>query len=146
MRGAQRLLIATASLTLSACAPAPPPAVLIAPPSPPLSEKVARLSPAEASAWIEAHPEGLIVDAREDAEFKNHGRIAKATNLSQLAGETTLATLEKESRNRPFLIYCALGERAALLAADLEQRGFVNLSILEGGFHAWKDAGLAVKR
>lgn len=85
------------------------------------------------------------MDAREETEFQNHGRISGATHLNQLGGDLALSAFDGESPDRPILIYCALGGRSEWLASDLQARGFKNLAILEGGLHAWKDAGLPVE-
>ena len=126
------------------CSPTPPREIRIAPPEPTLSENVRVLDPAAAKGWMEAHDEAFIIDAREDSEFKEHGRLPKATNLSQLAGDSVLERLADEPQDRPIFIYCALGARSAWLAEQLETKGFTNLQILKGGLHAWKDAGLPV--
>lgn len=133
--------ISGCGLVLS-CSPPPPPKIVIAPPEPELSASVEFLSPKEALAWMETHSDALIIDVREESEFLEHGRLPGATNLSQLAGEQILRKLDDEPRDRPILIYCALGARSEWFAADLEATGFKNLHLLQGGLHAWKDAGL----
>ena len=40
------------------------------------------------------------------------------------------------------IVYCRSGARAALAAATLKELGFENVANLDGGFTAWKDAGL----
>lgn len=45
---------------------------------------------------------------------------------------------------RDFVLYCQSAWRSSLSAATLQEMGFANVSHLEGGFKAWKDAGFPV--
>ena len=42
------------------------------------------------------------------------------------------------------ITYCRSGGRGALAALTLKTLGFQNVANLDGGFAAWKDAGLPV--
>ena len=53
--------------------------------------------------------------------------------------------LELQDRSRPIITTCASGELAALSGKLLQDMGFTNVSILEGGTLAWKDAGFPVE-
>jgi len=46
-----------------------------------------------------------------------------------------------EDRSRPIITACESGELAALAGKLLKDMGFSNVSILEGGTQAWKEAG-----
>ena len=46
--------------------------------------------------------------------------------------------------DRPMIVVCHSGARAALAAATLQDMGFTDVSILEGGLTAWLEAGLPV--
>ena len=88
-----------------------------------------------------AHQLGYaIVDVRE---FPEHA--AGAIAGSQLV---PLATVERQaaawSKDKPLLLVCRSGKRATQAAQKLEQLGFQNLAILEGGMGAWQQAGLPV--
>jgi rhodanese-related sulfurtransferase len=48
---------------------------------------------------------------------------------------------ELEDRSRPIITTCESGELGALAGKLLKDMGFSNVSILEGGTQAWKDAG-----
>jgi len=56
-----------------------------------------------------------------------------------------LSAVAKQSlawaRNQPLLIVCRTGKRAANAAKQLEDLGFENLAVLEGGIDAWRTAG-----
>ena len=47
-----------------------------------------------------------------------------------------------QDRSRQVITTCGLGNLAALGARLLKEMGFTNVSYMEGGMQAWKDAGL----
>jgi rhodanese-related sulfurtransferase len=47
--------------------------------------------------------------------------------------------------DRPVVAYCGHGERASSGISILERMGYRDLAILDGGFGAWRDAGLATE-
>jgi rhodanese-related sulfurtransferase len=49
-------------------------------------------------------------------------------------------------RARPIITVCELGPMGALGGKLLKDMGFTNVSILEGGTQAWKDAGFPTKQ
>jgi rhodanese-related sulfurtransferase len=49
-------------------------------------------------------------------------------------------------RARPIITVCELGPMGALGGKLLKDMGFANVSILEGGTQAWKDAGFPTKQ
>lgn len=79
-----------------------------------------------------------VIDVREFPEY-----AAGAIEGSHLV---PLATVEREAakwnKTSPLLLVCRSGKRAAQAAETLERLGFENLNILQGGFDAWKAAGL----
>ena len=46
------------------------------------------------------------------------------------------------TKQEPVLLVCRSGKRAAQAADTLERLGFQNVNVLQGGFEAWKAAGL----
>jgi molybdopterin/thiamine biosynthesis adenylyltransferase/rhodanese-related sulfurtransferase len=45
-------------------------------------------------------------------------------------------------RQTPIVLYCAVGERSAIAAADLEDAGYSHVTSLAGGIKQWMDLGL----
>jgi rhodanese-related sulfurtransferase len=45
---------------------------------------------------------------------------------------------------KEFVLYCAGGLRSALAAATMVEMGFERVAHIDGGFGAWKTAGLPV--
>jgi rhodanese-related sulfurtransferase len=108
-----------------------------------------RLSPAKEIGNLNAthlinHQDAVLVDVRETREYEG-GRLPKALHipLSQLdsrAGELAKLT------NRPVIAYCASGNRSRSAGSALAKMGFKDVYMLQGGYKAWKDAGLPVEK
>ena len=48
--------------------------------------------------------------------------------------------------NRPVIAYCASGNRSRSAGTALAKMGFKDVYTLQGGYKAWKDAGLPVEK
>lgn len=93
-----------------------------------------------------------LIDVREPAEFAE-GHIAAAVNIPrgvlefQVEAHPALACAtapELALRERPLLIYCRTGGRAALAAESLQRMGFGAVASLAGGILAWQADGRAL--
>lgn len=118
--------------------PAPPPVVL-----PP---QVREVSPEAAQRLITQTPGISILDVRTAGEVAEQGRIKGSEHLDFFR-EDFLAQVAKLrfEPTRPCVVYCALGGRAKRAAKQLAESGFKDLVVLQGGFNAWKKAGLPVE-
>lgn len=101
---------------------------------------VPKVMPVDLAAWRAKHPEGVVVDVREPAEFAE-GHVEGAV-LAPLG--TLDAWAAKQPKDRPLVLVCKSGRRATKAAAQLGAAGFKGLVHLEGGMEAWKAAGLPV--
>lgn len=75
--------------------------------------------------------------------------IRKKPDGRQIPGSTRLNGDELEAaQDVPFgkeervVLYCGSGNSCSRIAASLRERGYRNTEALEGGYAAWKDAGL----
>ena len=86
----------------------------------------------------------LLLDVREPKEVDG-SRLPNAVHvpLSQL--ESRGGELGKYV-TRPVIAYCDRGQRGRAAAALLAKLGFKDIYHLQGGFKAWKDAGLPVQK
>jgi len=86
----------------------------------------------------------LLLDVRETKEIDG-GKLPNAIHvpLSQLASRG--AELAKYV-SRPVIAYCDRGQRGRSATALLTKVGFKDVYHLQGGFKAWKDAGLPVQK
>jgi hydroxyacylglutathione hydrolase len=81
------------------------------------------------------HP--LVLDVRSEGEWAS-GHVPGSMNLplgslDQRAGEIP--------RDRPLIVHCQTGSRAAMAAGLLRARGFEDVRLFPGGFAEWRAAG-----
>jgi rhodanese-related sulfurtransferase len=85
-----------------------------------------------------------LVDVREESEW-NHGRLPGAIHLGK-------GIIERDIENRipdtssEIILYCGGGFRSALAADSLQKMGYNNVLSMDGGFTAWKEAGLPLEK
>jgi len=106
------------------------------------SEAQTKLSPDAYQAALQATQNVQLVDVRTPDEFRS-GHLAGAVNINFYDTDFAqqMARLDKE---KPLMVYCAVGGRSGKAAAQLTQMGFKNVSDLQGGFNAWKAQGKPV--
>jgi rhodanese-related sulfurtransferase len=104
----------------------------------------------EAARRLKEDRKALIVDVRDPDELRQAGAIPGALNVSlgmlpvraDLQLPEQFRNQELQDRSRPVITTCALGLNAARGAKVLKDMGFTNVSYIEGGLKAWKEAGL----
>jgi len=111
--------------------------------------EVPAVTPKQAKERKASDPNTLFIDPRDVADITSTGIIPGALNLrlnelSEKADEDLLQTLA--SRSRPIITSCGAGPMGALAAHALKQRGFSNVSFIDGGTQGWLDAGFATAR
>lgn len=108
------------------------------------------VSAAEAQRRIKEDPDTLVIDVRDEASIRASGTVPGAAAIS--AG-SLLYKADQEvpeewrdarlaDRSRPIITQCDLGPLSAIAAKNLKDMGFTNVSYLEGGIQAWRQAGL----
>ena len=114
--------------------------------------QVSVITPAEANRRIQQDKSLLLIDVRDAAEIADTGTIPGAVNISYGA-LTYKADAEVPQdwrdprladRSRPIIVTCIVGPLGVLGAKLLRDMGFTNVSVLEGGVQAWKNAGFPV--
>lgn len=97
---------------------------------------------AQEAAASAARERAVLVDVREDAEWRaGHVPAARHVPLGRL--ESRLAELP---RDRPVVVVCASGMRSRSAARILARNGFADVRNLRGGMAAWRSAGLPLSR
>ncbi len=105
----------------------------------------------EAHRRMEENPKTLVIDPRDAAGVAATGTVAGAMNISYGAltyqADNELPeewrNPEFQDRSRPIITACEMGPLGALAGKLLKDMGFTNVSILEGGLEAWKEAGFS---
>lgn len=129
-----------ASLFLVACgkplepAPTGPPPVL-------LPADYQWLQPAAANQLLKSTPTLGILDVRDDNE-RNDGKGTLPNAIALPFSQDPQAKLTGMDRNRPWLVYCAIGGRSELVAQMMAKLSFKRVYLLRDGYHAWRAAGL----
>lgn len=116
-------------------------------------EEVPVISSEEARQLMEQEPNVLVIDPRDAADIPLTGIIPGAMNISYGAltyradNELPEEWREPElaDRSRPIITACETGEIGALSGKLLQDMGFSNVYILEGGTLGWIDAGFPVE-
>lgn len=88
--------------------------------------------------------DAIVVDVREAEEYAaGHPADARNIPLAKLADRVTEIDKYKD---KPVILCCASGVRSGKAYGDLKKLGFSRLYSLAGGFQAWSEAGLPVKK
>jgi rhodanese-related sulfurtransferase len=102
-----------------------------------------RLTPTQAVTWLAAHPDALVLDAR-DARSHHAGCLIGPTGPAiRLDGRNHEDLLQRESRRRPVFVYCYHGNASQTYAQMFADFGFATVADLIGGHQAWQQATVA---
>lgn len=116
-------------------------------------ENVPAISSAEAKQKMESNPNTLVIDVQDAKDAGACGLIPSSLNISlgmlPIRADLELPEHMRDERladrTRPIIITCGAGGQAALGASILKMMGFEDVSFIEGGTTAWKDAGYKVE-
>jgi len=96
----------------------------------------------DAMALLQQRKNVYLLDVRTPQEFQQ-GRLAGA---SLIPIDQLLHRLGELPRDRPILVYCAVGSRSAQVFSFLARRGYAEVYNLDGGIYAWVAQGYPVVR
>ncbi len=88
--------------------------------------------------------DAMVLDVR-DAEQYARGHLPRARNIPVKELEGRLTEIERY-RNKPIIVVCEQGSRAAAAAAILKKAEFAEVLTLDGGLAAWRKADLPVEK
>ncbi len=110
---------------------------------------ISAVSPQQASDRKTSDPDTLFIDPRDASDIESTGIIPGAINLqlNELSEKPVEELMQKlVSRSRPIITSCGAGPMGALAAYALKQRGFNNVSFIDGGTQGWLDAGYSTAK
>ena len=98
------------------------------------------LSPQEAYAMVGQRGDLFLLDVRTLGEYQQ-ARLdgARLIPIDQFAKR-----LAEVPKDRPVLVYCAVGSRSAQVVNYLARQGYPEIYNLSGGIYAWAQKGLPV--
>ena len=94
--------------------------------------------------------DAVLIDVREPAEFET-GHIPGSINIPrgvlefQVDAHPAVANVSDPAlshKDRPIVVVCRTGGRAALSTVNLQRLGFSDVRSITGGVLAWGEAGL----
>ncbi len=107
------------------------------------SNEIQYLGPAEFQKSIETK-KGLLIDVRTPEEYvEGHIKGSATIDFYEPNFESKLNRLD---RNKAIFVYCASGSRSGKTSKMAHTLGFKEIYTLKGGFNAWEESGLPVKR
>jgi hydroxyacylglutathione hydrolase len=101
---------------------------------------VAMIDPSGLAAKLETDGP-RVIDVRGTSEWKD-GHLPKATHIYLGDLERRVAA---SRRDEPIVVHCETGSRASIAASLLLARGFTDVTVLRGGYTAWKNDGLPLE-
>ncbi|MGD8710009.1 MAG: rhodanese-like domain-containing protein [Ectothiorhodospiraceae bacterium] len=111
------------------------------------AEERIRTVPVDEARDMHGDPDVVFVDIRDVRELEREGMIPGAYHAPRGMLEFWVdpeSPYHKSifSSGKRFVLYCGSGWRSSLAAAALQDMGLEPVCHVEGGFKAWKDAGL----
>ncbi len=82
----------------------------------------------------------FLLDVRTLGEYQQ----ARLDGARLIPIDQLVKRLAEVPRNRPILVYCAVGSRSAQVVNYLARRGYPEIYNLSGGIYAWAQQGLPV--
>jgi rhodanese-related sulfurtransferase len=89
----------------------------------------------------DGQPAFTPVDVRTGAEFRK-GYLSEAVNIQELILPLRLAQVPAKNKDKPGVVYCAHGTRAALAGFILRLAKFKTFFHLRGDLAGWRAEGL----
>jgi len=84
----------------------------------------------------------VLLDVRNPEEYR-YERIEGSRNVPV---DTIKVGLDGMDRDTPLLIYCKIGKRCVRAVDQLNEMGFHDILILDGGIEAWKVYNLKIEK
>jgi rhodanese-related sulfurtransferase len=106
--------------------------------------RINEITVAEARARLTANPSAILMDVREDDEWRASHAV-EAMHLGKGILERDIETKVPDT-NAEIIMYCGGGYRSALTADVAKRMGYKNVSSLIGGYKGMVAAGWPMKK
>lgn len=105
--------------------------------------KFKTIQPSEICAYIKLHPNVILLDVRTKEEFEgkvdpNFGTLKNAINIPIQELENKLPTISS-LKEKEIIVFCSHSHRSPQASYLMNQKGFVNITNMEGGISMLKD-------
>ena len=98
------------------------------------------LSPQEAFALVGQRNDLYLLDVRSPGEYQQ----ARLEGARLIPIDEFAKRLAEVPKDRPILVYCAVGSRSAQVVNYLARQGFPEIYNLYGGIYSWEQTGYPV--
>jgi rhodanese-related sulfurtransferase len=98
------------------------------------------LTPPEAFNMVGQRSDLYLLDVRTPGEYQQ----ARLKGAQLIPIDQFARRLAEVPRNRPILVYCAVGSRSAQVVNYLARQGFAEIYNLYGGIYSWEQTGFPV--
>jgi rhodanese-related sulfurtransferase len=85
-----------------------------------------------------------LVDVREASEWAA-GHLPTAIHIGKGVIERDIEAKISDT-DAPIMLYCGGGFRSILAADALQKMGYTNVTSMDGGFRAWREAGYPIEK
>lgn len=106
-----------------------------------LQQEVDEISIDELTLLMKSDNPPMVIDVRDKEELIANGKIKGAHPITKGVLECQIEGICQDDE-MPIILYCRSGTRSLIAAASLKRMGYDNVKSLQGGFMAWKIAGL----
>jgi rhodanese-related sulfurtransferase len=100
--------------------------------------RITEVTPQQVRDMLARNEEVVLLDCRDLPEV-NLGRLPGATHISRGNVETKVEAVIP--RDAHVVIYCASGNRSALVADTMQQMGYTNVASMSRGIRGWTEIG-----
>jgi rhodanese-related sulfurtransferase len=113
-------------------------------------QDVTMLTPEQARQQLDAG-DVLLIDVGEEWQLRERGTISGARNIShdkiglKTGAEDERRDLNLQDRNQKIILTCGGGGKAMRAAGSLQQMGFTDVAVIQGGCRGWQTAGFVLE-
>lgn len=111
--------------------------------------RLERLDPDQAASAVSAG--AILIDIRAESQIAHDGTIPGALVIGRnvlewrLDPTSTHPHPQAPELDEQVIVFCDAGYASSFAAATLQELGFARATDLDGGFQAWREAGLPVQ-